>query len=465
MEPELADPGERGRPASLGRNSAARFIADLLGVILCLAGSIIAARGLGPDGKGVYSSMTFLASIVVHAAMLGLGDAAIVMVGQRRWTLQHAVSATMAAGACSSLAGMAVFWVTAMVLFSGDWAEARSAAVIACVGIPPLLFFHLFTYVMAAQERIVASSFSMVVSWAGTTLGLWLFVVAFSLEVPGGVLGTVFGFALAAALGAGLVVRSGLSLRPAWDRSYLSAAVRYGVTVGASSLVTVLFLRTDLLLTYALAGSGPAGQYSVALTAATIVTLLPMAIAYATFPRLAQLDDVEAVALTARACRVATTAAVGGALFLLATVPTLIPLFFGEAFRPAVGPALLLLPGSVVWSVQWVLCRAEAARGRPALILLSFGLSLVVMCGLDLLLIPAFGTTGAALAAVCAQAFGLVLSVVAYRRSPHWPVPLRRLVPGIRDVRDLLAITRQLVPSVGKPGTRSPDKPLGSPTP
>jgi O-antigen/teichoic acid export membrane protein len=154
----------------------------------------------------------------------------------------------------------------------------------------------------------------------------------------------------------------------------------------------------------------------------------------------------EASELTAHACRLATAAAAGAGLLLLIATPVAVPLLFGGEFRPAVVAAMVMIPGSVLWSAQWLLCRAEAARGRPRLLLLSFGTGLGVMIGGEMVLIPAFGIIGGAVASVAGPVAGLVVCLVWYHRSSDWPLPLRRLLPGAHDMPGVLASIRSLLP-------------------
>src|ERR671926_1037580 len=79
------------RLPSLKRNSAARFLADAAGLVFGIISGVITARALGPTGKGLFSSLTLLSGILVWVCCMGLGDAAIVMVGQKKATVQQAL--------------------------------------------------------------------------------------------------------------------------------------------------------------------------------------------------------------------------------------------------------------------------------------------------------------------------------------------------------------------------------------
>ncbi len=420
---------------SLRTSSVARFLADSSALVFGVLGGVITARWLGPSGKGLFSSLTFLAALVMQAGSLGLGDAAIVMVGQRKARLQEAVSVTVALTLCSAAVGTVVFWSGAMLWFRHDLDAVRSAILVASLGFPVSLFGYVLSFMLSARQMLVANSLVLGTTSAATALGLVLFVAVVPLGITGGAIAGVFGAAAGMAVGFVLLTRAGLSLRPRWKPEYVGAALRYGISVEASYLVTVMFLRVDLLFAYALAGSAAAGQYSVALTISALVALLPIAMSHATFPRLANVANEEANDLTGQVCRYGVAAAVVAAALLALVTPVAVPLLFGQDFVPAVPPTLILLGGGVLWATQWIVCRAAAARGRPGLLLGSFGLGLVVMVALDYLLIPRIGITGAALAALAGPAAGLVLALIGYHRSPWWDRPLTVFVPRPTDFR------------------------------
>lgn len=431
-------PGARlGKVRSLGHNSAFRFAAEGSSFVLGLLGSVIAARALGPSGKGLYSSMVVLSLLIAHASFLGLGDAAMVLTGKRQASFQRALSAGLAVAVVSGLAGMGLMWGTGAVAFASDWEVARRAVLVTGIGVPVIVLgFHLVS-ILNAEERIIPSSIAYAAGTWVTTLAMAAVAIASNLTLLRTALAGLLGASATVLTGAAYVVRgSGLALRPIWDWSYLKPALKYGVSAELSYLLTFAFLRADLLVVYFLAGSELAGLYSVALTGAMVIGLFPAAVSATTFPRIAGLTEEDAGLLLARVFRLCLIGAAGAALLFMPASAVALPLLFGRDFAPAVPAALLLAVGGVVWSCQWVLCRGQAARGRPGLQVRSFGISLGMMVLLDLVLIPLLGINGAGLASVIAPAVGLTHCLAAYHRGAWWPYGLGVLVPGGGDVRD-----------------------------
>lgn len=83
---------------SLGFTSAARLSADIVSVVFGLVSATITARVLGADGKGALSSLLFIGVLLSYAASLGLGDASIILIQQKRVSLQDAVPGVLSWG-------------------------------------------------------------------------------------------------------------------------------------------------------------------------------------------------------------------------------------------------------------------------------------------------------------------------------------------------------------------------------
>ena len=273
---------------------------------------------------------------------------------------------------------------------------------------------------------------------------------------------------LASLLGAGLtflwvhrsLVGEGISFRPAWNWSYLRDAARLGGAVQLSNLLVQMTGRLDLLFVYRIAGSAAAGLYSVSLTLGMLVGSVPMAIAFASFPRLARMEvEEDAQHLVASLFRSGVAASAVVALGLGLASPLVLPLVFGDEYRDAVAPTLLLVPAGVLWSGQWILCRSAMARGEPRPLAVSFTASFVVMVALDLALISSHGILGAASASFSSSAVGFIIAVAYYIAARgDW----RPLVPRFGDAMLMVTTVRQMMASAW--GRRSPQVEDQTPT-
>jgi O-antigen/teichoic acid export membrane protein len=427
------------RGPSLSRNTLARFAADGIALVLGMIAGIITARSLGPAGKGTFSALTFLLTLGVGIASLGLGDSVIVLTGRGSATLRRATSSTISVLLITSVLGaLACFAIGTMQVDLAS-SEVEVTILLTALVLPIGTFANVLNTVLSARERILLSSLILVVASIVTTGAIFLFVTLMDLGVLGGIMGVAAGN-LASLVGVlRPLSRMGVTFRPAWEASYLRAALRHGILVQSAALLMTLGGRFDLLLVYSLAGRADAGQYSVALTIGQLVVYAPFALSLATYPRIAQLPESEVVPLVTKLSRASLVTAVGSAILLCVASPFLIPFLFGNAYRPAIQPALILIAGGVLTAEQWVLCRAAAARGKNMVLFGSFALSVITMVVLDFALIPSMGIIGAALASVVSPMVGLAYGFIAYRRSVFPLTRARDLLPRPGDVRQVLA--------------------------
>lgn len=436
-----ADGPPTSSPPSLRNNSFARLVADLLALVFALLAATITARVLGPSGKGYYSSLVLLGGLLMQIFSAGLGEAAIVLVGGGRASLQEAASATAAAILPLALAAAGFLYLTASILLPNR-AHGSRTLLLASVMVAVTVLYNTSVSFLVAEEKLIPVAVVAVMTAVLSTALLWVFLIPFRLGTPGALLAGIAASSVAVATTVGLLVRSGLSLRPSLPAGYLRAAARFGAALQFSNLLVQLTARLDLVLVYRLSSPADAGDYSIALTLGALVGAVPLALAYASFPRLALVDEAEARTLTAQVFRMGITAALAAACVLALITPVALPLVFGQDYVGAIAPTLLLIPAGVLWSGQWLLCRAAAARGNPRPLLISFAMSFAVMVALDFLLIEPFGGVGAGVASMVASGVGVLLAIDHYRRQ-SWDS--RAFLPRWRDARALAVYLRGLV--------------------
>lgn len=403
--------------------------------------AVVTARVLGPAGKGTLSTLLLVGVLLSYVCTMGIGDAATVLIARGRFTLQDAYAGSVGPVALASLLGVGCLWVLVPL---ADWTRIIPAIVAASVLLPVATFGRLLTYLINTRERIGFTSLVSVVMATTTTTALVVSLVFLDHGLTGALAASLLG----AALGLVMLLRSvrgmGVSLRPAISKAFAKEAIRFGWHVELSYVMVALTQRVDLLIVYALLGESPAGRYSLALTLSQLASYGPFALIMASFPRLAQLGRDEFLPLVTQLWRMSLLSGVLGAVLLAVTIPLIVRPLFGSSFTGAASPALLLLPAAVLGSQQWLLARAAVSIGRTLLYPVSFALSLGTLVGLDYLLVPAWGLSGAAIAAVSSSGLGLAVCLFTFR---SWFNELRiaDLVPRLKDFTLLRDVIRGIV--------------------
>lgn len=417
---------------SLGTNAAARLSADVASVGFGLISAVVTARLLGPDGKGTLSTLLFLATLLSYASSLGLGDASIILIKRREAVVQDAVPGILIAGVAAAIVAWVVLGFVSVV---ADWESILPAVAIAGLSIPFMTLTRLLAGLKNAVEAIRFTSLVFAFQSGVNAVGLVLFVALAKMEITGGILASFIASVSAAIVLGRSLQRGGVFFRHPFQRDFLAAAMRVGILIDISLIIAALSQRLDLLIVYSLEGEAPAGRYSVALTLAQLAAYGSVALAVASFPRLAGVDPNQLSRMIEQISRVGLAATLLSAAFLALVIPFAIRFLLGPEFVTAITPALLLLAGTVVWSQQWLFARAAASRGDGRLYLASLLTSLAVMVGLDFVLIPRFGINGAALASALSSVAGLTMALGGFRKRHAIDLRVALLWPRMADLR------------------------------
>ncbi|MGP4026655.1 O-antigen ligase family protein [Actinomadura sp. 3N407] len=172
----------------------------------------------------------------------------------------------------------------------------------------------------------------------------------------------------------------------------------YGFRGYVGQLIDLLQLRFDMALLGALAGPKVLGVYTVASKFAELVQLPGLAVNYVLYPDFAREDNRSAARRTAALILPALGISVLAALPLALIAGTALPWVFGDVFDDAVVPTYIRLAGVVTFGVTGLVMAYLYGVGRPGAASTGQGIGLLVVVVLGLVLIPAHGAEGAAIA-------------------------------------------------------------------
>jgi O-antigen/teichoic acid export membrane protein len=402
----------------LAAKSLGTFVSKIAIFLIRFPIGILAARYLGPEGKGLLHLLVTSVLICSVLNNLGIGTASVYFVGKDRTRLSAIVSnllaLTVLMGIFTGIVGWAVLQYGRPDIYAQfpAWLWGVVAVLV------PIHLLHSFsTNVLSSLLRIKEINILRV---ANTILQL-LFFVAFVVLLERGMVGAFLAYGLADLLVAGgflwIVLRhSGGPSRP--DLSLFVASLRFGLKDYLTNLTRHLIIRLDVFIVASLAMNGvrAAGIYSVATNLAELVLFIPMSLRLSLFPMVAASSEAEANRLTPAACRHTMALTIVSALALGLTGPFAITYLYGEAFSGAILPLLILLPGIVMVSQAHIFYGDLNGRGKPGATAISALLSLVVTIFLNFAMIPRYGIIGAAIASTCAYAVEFVAGGIFFTR-------------------------------------------------
>jgi O-antigen/teichoic acid export membrane protein len=409
---------------TVAQNSATTLATQVASYALNFAAGIIIARSLGPANKGTLSLVVLSHVLLLTVSNLGLAAASSFLIARRGFSLDQVGRHAVAAAMCLGFATLALTAVVVNFLPTSVVSPSQRVYVLLAAGLVPLALATQFLNgaLVGAGQIIWLNGLTLAQAFINVA-GLVLFLLVLRLGLAGGltawtvtvvstcVLTVAVTFWRARRLSHHSANRS-----TRWNRALADEGIRYGIRAYPAGVVSFLNLRSDQFLLGYLAGTASVGIYSVAVTVAELLLFFPRSLATALMPRITGADSVSAKHMAASACR----HTVGGALIsvaVLVPIGLLIPVLFGEAYRPSVVPFFLLLPGLAAYALAPVLSTYFSGQlGRPIVTSLFAGMSLALDVLLVWALVPRLGVAGAALASTLAYLATIVVMVTYFRR-------------------------------------------------
>jgi len=202
------------------------------------------------------------------------------------------------------------------------------------------------------------------------------------------------------------------------------------------TVVTIFLLvslnHVDVLMLEIFGSSERVGYYRAALVLAQMLWLVPRSIqsvmvqSTSNLWESGQIDRITDIA--SRASRYTLLFTTLLAVGLAALAHEFVPMYYGEAYRPAVVPVLLLLPGTIGFALARPVLAINQAKGDLKPVIAATGATAALNFLLNLLLIPTYGMSGAAVATSIGYGSLPVFHVLAARRLGYRPLTDIRLL-------------------------------------
>jgi O-antigen/teichoic acid export membrane protein len=398
-------------------NVAAR-VASLVSLFVA---TLLVARQGGPAVVGAYALLRVLPSLIAMVVSAGLPGAITYFLAGRHRGDPHLPSTIVAMAAAGGALG-AGLWLAATPwlgpLLFPDVPESLVLLAAGCV-ITRLL---VVTAKSCSQGADDLPGSNRVIFFEE-----FMFLPAYGLLAAGGAHGYLI---IVAGLQLADLATSSFGWTRLARRGFFRAAGRpsaalarhlagYGMRAQVGGIITQLNLRLDFVILSVIAGPAVLGIYAIASKFAELVKILGMALSYVLYPRFTKDGRRDAVRRARRLLPKAVLLAVSVVAPLWLFAGLLIPAFYGADFEPAVLPARIILLGLVLEGVAGVITGFLYGVGRPGLNSWAMAVGLVGTVALDLLLIPPFEATGAAVASAVAYLAASLALVWFFRRAEH----------------------------------------------
>jgi O-antigen/teichoic acid export membrane protein len=388
--------------------------------------SLVAARALGPDGRGQYALALNLATMVWVVTHLSVEQSAARMLARREATIVELCRLSSRVVLTLGLLGTAValaIGLSARGSLLGD--ASVGTVVLAAATIPFTLAGQMATALLLRSGEL--RPYGWIIALASLVqLGLVI-----GLEIGIGLtpeLAMVAALAtialMAIALTAVLGLRVGFRALLPGSVRLVGPALRVGLRLQPASIALWLNLKIDLLLVGLLTSAHQAGLYSLSANLADIVFTAVSTIGLAALEAQTRADEQAATAYTADfiSQNIGLAALLGlGAAFV--SYPFIVYVY-GSEWQASVVPFVLLMPALVGLAVEGPARDLLIRIAPPVVISAASAVGLGLNIGLNFALIPAVGIAGASIASVLS--YWVAGAAMLYLLSHYGDVPMRR---------------------------------------
>ena len=171
--------------------------------------------------------------------------------------------------------------------------------------------------------------------------------------------------------------------------------VKKGVRALVTISVTLVLVRCDVWMLGPILGVQAVGQVSIASSLAEWLWYVPSILGNLLFAAAAAGTGDHTVRQITRASRAVVTLVVPTTVVLMLLGRHVVPLIYGEAFRPAGTLFVILLPGMAAVAIHLVVDAYFSGKGFPPISVWSAIGALVAKVGLNVLVIHKYGMVGA----------------------------------------------------------------------
>jgi len=400
------------------KNILITFGTRVFQLLLGIGSSVIIARMLGPQGRGIYSLAILLPGLLAVFANLGIGPASVFYIGKKKYSPKEIFGTNIIFAGLISIftiiIGLIIVFFFPEKLFPGVPKECLFLA----LSVIPLQFFSGFAvHILLGLQKIKKYNFIQLIQ---NFIFLFLIIV-FLLGLRFGVKSAIIAEILSVFVGCAVLFfqtkKETNGIVFSLNREILRDFFSYGSKVYLGNIFSFLHYRIDMFMVNIFLNPVAVGFYSIAVTLAEKIGLISESTGTILFPQVSSETNKERLnKFTPLVCRNTLFITMLTAIFLFLIGRWLIILLYSKEFSDSVLPFQILLIGSITISGWRILANDLYGRGKPLLNSYITGISVIINIILNIIFIPKFGISGASWATAISYTVALIMITIVYSR-------------------------------------------------
>lgn len=393
------------------------LITQSLTFILGILNTILIVRAIGPQGRGTYSILLTTVSILSVLSSGGVIWSNTYWVGKGSGNVKYILSNGL----------FQAIFVLFILLFLSSISPEKTLRIV-FEGIPPGLIYLSIILVFFELEILHVNSIFLGLQNFGiynllligraalfTPLNL-LFLYGLKMNVEGVVYSWMISAGIISVIGLVRLMKILRIRNLIMNLRQFIKSLKIGIRALVVNILGQLILRSDLFIINWYLGLKEVGYYSVGVVVAELFLKVPGIAGTILFPKVAA-DSVGNINLVTMITRLMGIPLVLGVLIFILGGKTILLVAFGKEFISAYNPMIWILLGVLALSYHVILDNYFAGKGYPVVTIWAPGVTLILNIGLNLLLIPKYGISGAAMSTCAAYILLTAIKLFVFRRD------------------------------------------------
>jgi|GEM_PF-1179639 len=397
------------------QNLITKFALFPLGII----SSVLIARMLGVEGKGVYSYVTLLSSLFIPILSFGYGAGVIYQIGTKAFDIK---GTTLTNIIVSVLQAAFIAACVACAWYFGYLGKTGEQIGRIEIGIIIALIFLNTVFQFTSKSILADSWFKLdnllqILRKIIIPTCVVLLILFSQNNVRGGLIGLLGGVTF-------LLLLQQYNLwkkyRPtfAFNKDFAKKSYAYGFKGWIGNIAITANTRIDQLILGGVASAEVLGSYSIAVLLSELIWILPAALGQVIYNRVAgDNNQTTSLKLVKKIHRILLSFLLLCTFAAAIVGPYIIPFVYGSEYSGAILPFLVLLPGTLIMVSTKLLAKLFTASGHIAVTNKVQIISSIVSIVLYIILIPQMGILGAAIAATIGYTIGAVAFWYYYKKT------------------------------------------------
>jgi len=404
--------------AKFTKSTLITFITRALQLILGIGISIIIARVLGPQGKGIYSLAILLPVLLINFTQFGIGSASVYYIGRKKYSSKEVFGSNLIFSIFISIFTIIIGLI--IIFFFGTKAFPgipRKYLLLALSLIPFQIFLTFAMNILLGLQEIKKYNLIQIVQIIIFLFLITIFLLGMHFSIKATIIAQVMSAAIACIILFFLVKKETGGLFFSFNKNLFKDFFSYGSKTYFGNLASFLFLRIDMWMIDIFLDPFAVGFYSIAVGLSEKIWLISQSAGTVLFPKVSsETNERRLKEFTPLVCRNILFITFLIALILFLFGPQLIVLFYSDMFLKSILPFQILLIGSVAISGSRIMTNDLAGRGKPIINTYIAIASLILNILLNAILIPFHGIVGAAWASAISYIFMFILKTVIYSK-------------------------------------------------